>query len=139
MFMSATFSPLIDHCQLKDRPGVSRESRCSRRTSSARKSLVVSLPRCPRPLPKPPMIFSLRDLPKSFGKLAGSFSTILAEFLAVAGITPVFMASGFMRLAGLSASKASPMCAQICGQGAFRSGSVSLADAPAALRPRFVP
>jgi hypothetical protein len=112
-------------CQPKARPGVSRPSRCSRRISSGRMSLVVSLPRCPRPLPKPPMIFSLRDLPKSFGKFALWFSPILAESLAVAGIAPVLMVSGFMRRAGLSASKAWPMSAQICGQGAFRSGSAS--------------
>jgi hypothetical protein len=63
-------------------------------------------------------------LPKSFGKFAVWFSLILAESLAPAGIAPVLMVSGFMRRAGLSASKAWPMSARICGQGAFRSGSV---------------
>ncbi|MDR2166066.1 MAG: hypothetical protein LBO79_10730 [Zoogloeaceae bacterium] len=43
----------------------------------------------------------------------------------------------FMHRAGLSASTASPMFARICGQGAFRSDSISPIGALAAPHPKF--
>jgi hypothetical protein len=68
--------------------------------------LIVSFPLCPRPLPKPPIIFSSQDLPKSSGKFAVWFSLILAESIAITGMAPVLMASDFMHRATVLASKA---------------------------------
>ncbi|SBT04590.1 exported hypothetical protein [Candidatus Propionivibrio aalborgensis] len=41
--------------------------------------------------------FTLKNLPKSFGKLDISFSLILAESLALPSVSPVLMVPGFMR------------------------------------------